>query len=124
MTQPPNDFKNERDQLERRAHQLRGEVASACGIRPERLQEASDLKETAGDHALQEVQDAETERDLAELRAIDQALERMACGRYGICGQCGEPIDPHRLRAQPAALRCTRCQADAERHPAGACGAG
>ena len=34
---------------------------------------------------------------------------------YGRCVDCGVDIDPRRLLAQPAAARCIRCQAEAER---------
>lgn len=33
----------------------------------------------------------------------------------GFCPDCGEPIPPARLAAQPGAVRCVECQALAER---------
>lgn len=45
-----------------------------------------------------------------ELAEIDEALERLERGTYGICIDCGEMIDPARLKALPTALRCLRCQ--------------
>ncbi|HET9015637.1 MAG TPA: TraR/DksA family transcriptional regulator [Thermomicrobiaceae bacterium] len=55
----------------------------------------------------------------AELAEIDQALQRIERGTYGRCIDCGEPIDPARLRALPTAARCFRCQ---ERHERAATG--
>lgn len=54
---------------------------------------------------------AEIGRDLAELREIAAARERMAGGDYGVCQDCGIDIPYERLLAQPTALRCTPCQA-------------
>jgi DnaK suppressor protein len=51
------------------------------------------------------------EREAAELLAIDQALQRIADGSYGLCLQCGAPIPTARLHAQPTAMRCVACQA-------------
>ena len=45
-----------------------------------------------------------------EIRAVEGALLRIASGTYGTCVDCDEPIAPARLRAQPAATRCHRCQ--------------
>ncbi|MGQ9494366.1 MAG: TraR/DksA family transcriptional regulator [Anaerolineae bacterium] len=48
------------------------------------------------------------------LSLIKKALEKMDKGTYGICEQCGEPIDPARLKALPYATLCMYCQARAE----------
>ena len=50
------------------------------------------------------------EREAAELLAIDQALQRIADGSYGLCLQCGVSIPTARLHAQPTAERCVDCQ--------------
>src|SRR4051794_16363827 len=47
---------------------------------------------------------AEVERDLGELRQLDAARGRIAEGSYGECVQCGSDIDYRRLRATPSAL--------------------
>src|SRR5262249_21611262 len=44
-----------------------------------------------------------------QVTAIDEALGRVADGRYGICERCGQPIGADRLAARPAALTCIRC---------------
>ena len=43
------------------------------------------------------------ERDQDELREVRSALDRIAEGSYGLCQQCGEPIELERLRALPTA---------------------
>jgi DnaK suppressor protein len=52
----------------------------------------------------------ETERrNRARLILVRQALDRIEKGEYGDCLECGEPIDPRRLEADPAAGRCIGC---------------
>jgi DnaK suppressor protein len=46
---------------------------------------------------------AERERDMDELREVQDALGRIERGTYGLCMRCGEPIEPQRLRALPTA---------------------
>nr|MBC7245245.1 TraR/DksA C4-type zinc finger protein [Chloroflexota bacterium] len=48
------------------------------------------------------------------LNLVNKALEKMEKGTYGICEQCGDPIDPARLKALPYATLCMYCQARAE----------
>ncbi len=53
-----------------------------------------------------------TVRGIAEARLsqVQEALERQRDGTYGICQECGRPIDPERLRARPEATHCIECQ--------------
>jgi DnaK suppressor protein len=57
----------------------------------------------------------EAERDIAELSAIHDALERMEDGTFGKCEECGVDIDFERLKAQPIATHCIDCQRLRER---------
>jgi RNA polymerase-binding transcription factor DksA len=77
--------------------------------------EVSDAKDDAAIDAQAVVADAEVERDLAELREIRLARQRMADGSYGTCVDCGAEIDPRRMLAQPQTSRCVECQALSER---------
>jgi DnaK suppressor protein len=52
----------------------------------------------------------EVSRKAASLREVEEALERIADGSYGICLDCDEPIPPKRLAIRPAAARCVACQ--------------
>ena len=40
---------------------------------------------------------------------IDRALEKLSQGTYGVCDECGGPIDELRLEALPATSACVRC---------------
>jgi DnaK suppressor protein len=45
-----------------------------------------------------------------QLRSINEALERINAGTYGICAECEKPISPKRLQAVPWAKYCITCQ--------------
>lgn len=52
-----------------------------------------------------------TVRNIAEQRVaeVEEALARQRAGTYGICAECGQPIDPERLRARPESTTCIEC---------------
>ena len=50
-----------------------------------------------------------TPETAAELEAIAQALARIERGQYGICADCGQPIEAARLALLPQAIRCGSC---------------
>ena len=54
---------------------------------------------------------ADTDRDLRDLKDVEAALTRMRLGTYGTCMHCGGPIRAERLAAYPTAKRCQPCQA-------------
>jgi DnaK suppressor protein len=60
----------------------------------------------AFDHALAVGLVAQAERARAD---VEEALERLAAGDYGLCVACGQAIPDERLEAQPAAPTCVRC---------------
>lgn len=45
------------------------------------------------------------------LDEIDEALNRLSAGSFGVCIECGEPIAEARLEARPYAAKCVRCAA-------------
>lgn len=49
------------------------------------------------------------------LKDIDEALERLDEGTYGICVNCGREISEKRLKAVSFTLYCLECQQDKER---------
>ncbi|MCX5872535.1 MAG: TraR/DksA C4-type zinc finger protein [Deltaproteobacteria bacterium] len=49
-------------------------------------------------------------RQHRQLKEIEDALERLRLGDYGLCEDCGEPIPEQRLKLFPAARLCVRCQ--------------
>ena len=64
---------------------------------------------------IQDLDQADTSRDLSELRTLDAARARIDEGSYGVCADCGQDIGFERLRANPGAVRCIRCQTQFEK---------
>ena len=56
---------------------------------------------------------AEGEREL--LFKIDEALQRIEEGEYGICQECGKKVAKTRLKAIPQAANCRDCQEKEEK---------
>src|SRR4029453_18986984 len=49
------------------------------------------------------------ERLIEKERKLDEALQRIPKGLYGICAACGKPIHKQRLEALPEADLCLEC---------------
>jgi RNA polymerase-binding transcription factor DksA len=45
------------------------------------------------------------------LAGVELALGKLTGDAYGVCEDCGQPIDPLRLEAKPAARYCINCAA-------------
>src|SRR5689334_10837307 len=92
-------------------------------LRRDRYGELAGPAPDAGDESvadlIADLGQAGVSRDLAELREVEAARERMTEGSYGVCIECGAEIAYRRLRAYPSALRCIDCQRRAERATAG-----
>jgi RNA polymerase-binding protein DksA len=54
------------------------------------------------------------ENEEEEIRQIDEALERLANGTFGICESCEKPIPKSRLKIIPYARLCIECKRDEE----------
>ena len=103
-----------------RASQLREEIRQTL-LKSDQEQYAMiadqvrDLEDDAFADLMVDVNLAEIDRDLEELRLIDGAMRRMGDGSYGECRECDSPIEIARLRAAPFASRCFECQSAFER---------
>ena len=104
-----------RQRLDERARQLE-QLISGAQSEVNSSHEVTDRKDEAHDELQAAIAGAEMRRHLVELRDIQLARERIADGTYGECVNCGLPIAPGRLLAQPTATRCTMCQSALERH--------
>lgn len=54
-------------------------------------------------------------REIHLIKKIDEALEKMDQGTYGICDACGEEINIARLEARPVAPLCISCKEEQEK---------
>ncbi|MGD1012294.1 MAG: TraR/DksA C4-type zinc finger protein [Acidimicrobiales bacterium] len=100
-----------RDELAVQLHEL-AEPVRAPGVQMQ-------FGKRAGDHtadAVLQMQRTMTAGQLQQVAAdIDRVLVKLEEGTYGICDECGHPIDEERLDAIMWAHRCVRCQADGRR---------
>ncbi len=111
--------------IARRIEALQAEIhAEVDRTRDETYGEVSGGVPDTGDEAvadvLTDITNAQTTRDLVELRALEYAQERIRAGTYGSCADCGYGIEFERLLACPEAIRCTPCQTAHEKtyaHP-------
>lgn len=106
MSEDIERLKAERNQIVAEIRRLQDSVKSEV---------ERDLEE--GDPALYE-----REKNLAllqnlerELGAVEYALSLAEKGIYGICENCGERIDPARLKVIPQATLCLKCKTGLER---------
>ena len=116
-----------RNLLDYRRQELRAELHAAELARSEAMlgggHEVSDRKDESDRRLLADLDAVQEQRDLDELAQTEAALHRLDSGSYGDCADCGEAIPLERLRVQPAALRCARCQS-AHEHALDRVGAG
>src|SRR5688500_13296904 len=92
------------DEIRRHVARARDQpFAALAGATPDSANEATaDL--------IADVGEAQITRDLAELRRLEAARNRIADGSYGCCVDCEADIPLERLRAELAAERCIECQ--------------
>jgi RNA polymerase-binding protein DksA len=109
-----------RSALRERASTLREEIRQALLRSDQEPYVAiADRVRDTGDDALADlfvdINLAEIDRDVTELREVETALQGIAEGTYGSCVDCGEPIGYDRLTVNPSAARCLPCQEAHER---------
>jgi DnaK suppressor protein len=103
--------------LQMRQHELDRRVALRHGSRSERARETlqqdnDDVPQRAADREIDLVR---ADRDVEELGAVSDALARVHDPDFGRCTDCGEVIPFDRLKLEPWALRCVRCEGKRER---------
>jgi DnaK suppressor protein len=72
--------------------------------------EVHDTKDEAEQSSRLVIADHERLHAELELANVTAALRRLDTGLYGVCLDCGEPIEERRLLALPAAPICATCQ--------------
>ena len=108
-----------RSRLESDQKRLLGELEQlGAGVRPaEERREGSPF----GKREEEATESLELEKRLAlekqvkdHLAKVEHALRKFEEGTYGLCDNCGQPIDPARLEALPQAHLCVGCKAKGE----------
>jgi len=78
-------------------------------------EEGMDAYDIASEERDREINLILSDRDREKLQAIEDALERIDAGTYGICESCEEEIAQERLEAMPFTRLCFACQTDREK---------
>ena len=108
FTEQYNYLVKEKDRLTREIEQLDGEArpseerreGSPFGKREEEATEVFEMeKRLAVEHQITDT-----------IALIDHALEKYEAGTYGVCDDCGQPIEQGRLEALPYANLCLTCK--------------
>jgi DnaK suppressor protein len=77
--------------------------------------EGLDTYDLASEERDREISFILSDRERSKVKNIDDALERMDEGSYGVCDACGLEIAEERLIAMPFTRLCRDCQQDQER---------
>jgi DnaK suppressor protein len=77
--------------------------------------EGMDTYDLASEERDREISFILTDREREKVQAIQEALERVDDGTYGICDSCESEISEARLGALPFTRLCVNCQAEREK---------
>jgi len=77
--------------------------------------DVGDEADQAGQLVEKELQFELSDNERNQLDQIEGALRKMDKGTYGLCEQCGNPINKLRIKALPFARYCIGCQNNSER---------
>lgn len=74
-----------------------------------------DILDSVSEERTRELDMILTDREKKKLLQIDDALDRIEDGSYGLCEECGVKIPKGRLKVMPFAKYCVECQERLER---------
>jgi DnaK suppressor protein len=100
--------------LEERRKEIQDKLRSLRETLPAEVAEVKDAEEQSVDDFVQEVDFALMEMKSRTLSKIDEAIQRLEDGTYGICPDCDAEISEARLTALPFASLCRDCQENLE----------
>ncbi len=113
------EFLNEVEaKLKAEAERLEHELSEFAKQNPKNIEDYDAQFPNMGDKEDENAEEVDTystnltlERTLeSNLRDVQQALNRIKKGTYGICKYCNKEIDEKRLRARPASSSCVECK--------------
>ncbi len=108
-------LKTARETLESMKRQLLAEIQQDLKQgRETSKDEGMDTYDLASEEREREISFILTDRDRGKLQAIEDALDRIDDGSYGVCESCEQEIAEGRLQAMPFTRLCVQCQADRE----------
>jgi DnaK suppressor protein len=105
-----------REQLGEMKTKLLSEIDSE--LRAERegnKDEGMDTYDLASEERDREINFILSDRERVKIKQIDDALDRLDEGTYGVCESCGLEIAEERLQAMPFTRLCRDCQQEQEK---------
>ena len=97
-----------------RQTEIRTKLRSLREVLPAEVAQVKDTEEQSMEDFVLGMDFALMEMESETLHQIDEAIQRLADGTYGVCSECDETISEARLRALPFATVCRDCQAQRE----------
>ena len=97
-----------------RQAEIRTKLRSLREVLPAEVAQVKDAEEQSMEDFVLGMDFALMEMESETLRKIDEAIQRLEDGTYGICSECDETISEARLKALPFATVCRDCQAQRE----------
>lgn len=95
-------LEEQKDQIERRVNAISHDLNRSEPLSQDFSEQATEQENLDVLHAL------ESEGKF-ELKLINNALNRIETGDYGLCSECGNAINPARIAALPYATKCINC---------------
>jgi DnaK suppressor protein len=97
-----------------RQTEIRTKLRSLREVLPAEVAQVKDAEEQSMEDFVLGMDFAVMEMESETLRQIDEAIQRLDEGTYGVCSECDEAISEARLKALPFATVCRDCQAQRE----------
>jgi DnaK suppressor protein len=99
-----------RAKLEKIRFSIIGEVQEKYKSKKNQLNESvADIADDAVQSYDRQMMMGLGEKDLTKLRLVEEAIEKLDNGQYGVCSECEELIPEGRLILVPFALHCVDC---------------
>jgi DnaK suppressor protein len=109
-------LKSQRERLVGMREQVLADIANDTAVTREgQKDEGMDAYDLASEERDRDINMILSDRDRQKLQSIDESLERLKAGTYGICEECELDIAEERLKALPFTRLCVSCQADQEK---------
>ncbi len=100
--------------LDMKAQVLRGIRDDLKEGREGQKDDGRDTYDVASEERDREINYLLSDRDRSKVHSIDQALERIDEGTYGVCETCEGEITAERLKVMPFTRLCVQCQSERE----------
>lgn len=105
-------------QLESIRSKLMGDVEkSNLSVKENEVGQVADISDDAARTYNRQLEGELEEQEWKKLKQVDNAIEKINNGEYGICTQCETTIPEARLEVVPYTEFCTQCLSEMEKNP-------